>query len=153
MLGGAGFTSAGGGIIMLEQIKDLKEKGDFGAISRLILYAGVIGLECDVKDGAMVTRLKPLESNVGNYQMGVLHESTVAALLEHAAKFQLLYEMDVLALPCIINIYVDYLRPSKVADAFTSAILVKQGKRIANVRIQAWQGELAKFVAMAHAHF
>lgn len=138
---------------MLDDIQRLKAKGDFAAISRLIPYAQVIGLECEIEDGAILTRLKHRDSNIGNYQTGVLHGGTVAALLEHAAIFQLLYEMDIQALPRIINISVDYLRPGRAQDTFARATLIKQGRRIANVRIQAWQSDPSKPVAAAHAHF
>ncbi|MBC8268363.1 MAG: PaaI family thioesterase [Rhodospirillaceae bacterium] len=138
---------------MLKDIQSLKDKGDYSSISNLIPYTRVIGLQCAVEDGAMVTRLRHQDSNIGNYQMAVLHGGTVAALLEHAAIFQLLFELDIKAIPRIINISVDYLRPCRAMDTQASAVLVKQGQRIANVRVQAWQSDPAKPVATAHAHF
>ncbi len=138
---------------MLGDIQRLKKQGDFAAISRLIPYSKVLGLDCEIENDAILTRLNYLESNIGNFQMKVLHGGTVAALLEHAAIFQLLYEMDIRTLPRIINISVDYLRPSRAQDTFASATIVKQGLRIANVRVQAWQIDPSKPVAAAHAHF
>ncbi|MBL6932832.1 MAG: PaaI family thioesterase [Rhodospirillales bacterium] len=138
---------------MLNDIQKLKELGDFAAISKLIPYSAVIGLECEVINNSILTRLKHLESNIGNYQMGFLHGGTVAALLEHAAIFHLLYEMEIQILPRIVNISVDYLRPCTGQDTLASATLIKQGKRIANVRVQAWQTNPARPVAAAHAHF
>ncbi len=138
---------------MLNDIQKLKELGDFAAISRLIPYSGVIGLECEVINNSILTRLKQLESNIGNYQKEFLHGGTVAALLEHAAIIHLFYEMDIRTLPRIINISVDYLRPCTNRDTLASATVIKQGRRIANVRIHAWQSDPAKPVAAAHAHF
>jgi len=138
---------------MLEDIQSLKEKGDFAALSRLIPYTQVLGLECAVEDGLMQTRLAYKESNIGNYQMAVIHGGVVAALLEHAAIFQLFFEMDIQTIPRIINISVDYLRPCRALDTYASAILVKQGKKIANVRVQAWQTDQTRPVAAAHTHF
>ena len=138
---------------MLEDIQRLKEQGDFAAISRLIPYSRVIGLECALEDDTIVTRLKHRQSNIGNYQMNFLHGGTVAALLEHAAIFHLLHQMDILTLPRIIKISVDYLRPCRAQDTMASAVLVKQGLRIANVRVRAWQTDPEKPVAAGHAHF
>lgn len=138
---------------MLKDIQRLKAQGDFAALNRLIPYAQVIGLECAVEDGVMLTRLDYRESNIGNFQMAVLHGGAVAALLEHAAIFQLFFEMDIQAIPRIINISVDYLRPCRARNTYARATLVKQGQRIANVRVQAWQADPAKPVAAAHAHF
>lgn len=138
---------------MLKDIQRLKEEGDFASLSDLVPYAQVIGLKCDVENGAMVTTLGHRPGNIGNYQINALHGGTVAALLEHAAIFQLFFEMEIQAIPRIINISVDYLRPALASDTFASATLVKQGQRIANVRVQAWQGDPNKPVAAAHAHF
>jgi acyl-coenzyme A thioesterase PaaI-like protein len=138
---------------MLKDIQRLRAAGDFASLSRLIPYAQVIGLQCAVENGAMVTTLGQRPSNIGNYQISALHGGTVAALLEHAAIFQLFFEIDIKAIPRIINISVDYLRPSLARDTFARATLVKQGQRIANVRVQAWQGDPEKPVAAAHAHF
>lgn len=138
---------------MLKDIQRLKAAGDYAALSRLIPYAQVIGLQCGLQDGAMITRLVHRESNIGNFQMAVIHGGPVAALLEHAAIFQLFYEMDIKAIPRIINISVDYLRPGRAEDTYASATLIKQGRSIANVRIEAWQSDRARPVAAAHAHF
>ncbi len=138
---------------MLSEIRKLKEQGDFAGISELIPYSGVLGLECEVVNNSILTRMKFLESNIGNYKMRFLHGGTVASLLEHAAILHMLYEMDIQTLPKIINISVDYLRPSTSRDTLASAVVIKQGKRIANVRVQAWQTDPAKPVAAAHAHF
>ncbi|MBT4933089.1 MAG: PaaI family thioesterase [Rhodospirillaceae bacterium] len=138
---------------MLKDIQRLKEQGDYASISELIPYTRVLGLQCAVEDDAMVTRLRHQDSNIGNYQLGVLHGGTVAALMEHAAIFQLLFELDIKTIPRIINISVDFLRPCRAMDTQASAVLVKQGQRIANVRVQAWQNDPAKLVATAHAHF
>lgn len=138
---------------MLRDIQKLKAQGDFAALSRLIPYAQVLGLCCQVEDGLMLTRLIHRDSNIGNFQMSSLHGGVVAALLEHAAIFQLLFEVDIQTIPRIINISVDYLRPCRAIETLASATLVKQGQKIANVRVQAWQTDPAKPVAAAHAHF
>lgn len=138
---------------MLKEIQDLKALGDFVGINDLMPYTKVIGLDCDLKDGAIITRLKNKESNIGNFQMGFLHGGTVAALLEHAAILHVLQNMEIEIMPKIVNISVDYLRPCTAQDTFASAVLIKQGKRIANLRVQAWQADPQKPVAAAHAHF
>ena len=138
---------------MLDRIREFKQRGEFAALNGLIPYAGTLGLDCEIVDGAVRTRLAFRDSNIGNYQMGFLHGGTVAALLEHAAVFQLLYEMDIRSIPRIVNISVDYLRPRRGVDTFATATLVKQGQRIANLRVQAWQSDPDKPVAAAHAHF
>ncbi len=138
---------------MLDDIRKLKERGDFAAINGLIPYAGMVGLEAEVVDGAITTVLRQRDQNIGNYVIGAVHGGVVAALLEHAAILHLLYALDVSVLPRIINLSVDYLRPCLNRDTFARGSLIKQGRRIANVRIEAWQDDPAKPCAAAHAHF
>ena len=73
--------------------------------------------------------------------------------MRQAATLHLINEMRVEALPRIINISVDYLRPAGPRDTFARGRVIKQGRRIANVRVEAWQDRPDKPVAAAHAHF
>jgi acyl-coenzyme A thioesterase PaaI-like protein len=55
--------------------------------------------------------------------------------------------------PKIVNLSVDYLRPALALDTFARGTVIKQGRRVANVRVEAWQNDPARPVAAAHAHF
>ncbi len=138
---------------MLDDIRKLRKQGDFSAVNGLIPYAETIGLAVLVEDDTITTVLRKRDQNIGNYMIDAIHGGVVAALLEHAAILHLLYTVDVAALPRIINLSVDYLRPCLNRDTFARGSLVKQGRRIANVRIEAWQDSPAKPCAAAHAHF
>ena len=138
---------------MIEKIKILKEKNDFTAISQLIPYSGVIGLDCKLENHVIVTQLKNLKSNIGNYQLDVLHGGAISALLEHSAILQLIYEMHIKKLPKIINITVEFIRPGKAKNTFASAKTIKLGQNVANMRSHAWQSNPEKIVAIAHSHF
>ena len=68
---------------------------------------------------------------------------------------QLFFELEIGLdrLPKIVNISIDYLRPSLLEDMFARGIIIRQGRRVANVRVDAWQSDRARPVAAAHAHF
>lgn len=138
---------------MLDSIKVLKASGRFAEINTQIPYAGFVGLACSIEDGRLLTQLRRRRSNVGNVMIGAVHGGVVGALLEHAAILQLLWELDLERLPRIVNISVDYLRPCLEGDTFARGLIVRQGRRIANVRVDAWQSDPARPVAAAHAHF
>jgi len=57
------------------------------------------------------------------------------------------------AWPKTIDIAVDYLRSGRPVDTFARAILAKPGRRVANLRVEAWQDERARPIAAAHGHF
>ncbi|MCW5699840.1 MAG: PaaI family thioesterase [Rhodospirillales bacterium] len=138
---------------MLETITTLKKKGDIAALNSLVPYAGAVGLEAFVDDTGLVTVLRHRDSNVGNTQIPAVHGGVVGALLEHAAILHLLAETEVAVVPRIVNLSVDYLRPCLATDTFARGRVIKQGRRVANVRVEAWQENPERPVAAAHAHF
>ena len=138
---------------MLKTIEALKRSGDIGAISALIPYAQAIGLEAFFDNSGLVTVLRYQESNVGNTQIPAIHGGVVGALLEHAAIMHLLLETELDAIPKIINLSVDYLRPCLTKDTFARGEVIRQGRKVANVRVRAWQESAERPVAAAHAHF
>ena len=115
-------------------------------------YAAVIGLENVEDEAGLLSVLRYKPSNIGNTQIPALHGGVVGAFLEHAAILHLLHAGEGDAFPKIVNISIDYLRPCRAADTFARGTLVKQGRRIANVRVEAWQDDPAKPVAAAHVH-
>ena len=123
--------------------------------SRELPYANFIHLEVEMVDGRPVTILRRDPGNIGNTFVPMIHGGAVGTLLEHAAIMQLFFELG-LGLdrpPKIVNISIDYLRPCLLEDTFAQGIIIRQGRRVANVRVQAWQSDPARPVAAAHAHF
>ena len=138
---------------MLKTIAALKETGDILDINALIPYAQTVGLESFMDEQGLITVLRFRESNIGNYLIRAIHGGVVGALLEHAGIVHLLAETEAAVVPKIVNLSVDYLRPCLAADTFARGTVIKQGRRVANVRVVAWQETPDKPVAAAHAHF
>jgi uncharacterized protein (TIGR00369 family) len=138
---------------MLKSIAKLKQSRDIAAINNLIPYARSVGLEVIVDDDDVLTVLRFHDDNIGNYIIRAIHGGVVGALLEHAAIVHLLAETEAAVVPKIVNLSVDYLRPCMAADTFARGRVIRQGRRVANVRAEAWQDSPEKPVAAAHAHF
>lgn len=139
---------------MLTTIAALKAAGRIAAINDLIPYARMLGLEAYHDDRGLVTVLRFRETNIGNPALRAIHGGVVGAVLEHAAIIHLIAETELEAVPRIINISIDYLRPCRAEDTFVRGRVIRQGRRVANVRVEAWQnGQPDKPVAAAHAHF
>jgi len=136
------------------RFQELRRRGDFTSLTSLIPYASVVGFDLEETPAGPVTILRCRDSNVGNTQIPAVHGGVVGALLEHAGIMQLLWEFEVERFPKIINISLDYLRPC-LADHETRArgLVIKQGRSVTNVRMEAWQTDPARPVAAAHAHF
>ena len=140
---------------MSEPIRTIEEQEDFLRLCRGLPYAGFIHMAVEIEDGRPLTILRKNPGNIGNPLVPMIHGGAVGALLEHAALMQLLFEMK-LGLdrrPRIINISIDYLRPCLLEDTFARGTIIRQGRHIANVRVDAWQSSRERLVAAAHAHF
>lgn len=138
---------------MLKTIESLKASGNIPAINELIPYAGVVGLEAFQDESGLVTVLRYRASNIGNFILQAIHGGVVGALLEHAAILHLLSETELKGVPKIVNLSVDFLRPCLAGDTYARGKVIRQGRRIANVRAEAWQQNPDRPVAAAHAHF
>jgi acyl-coenzyme A thioesterase PaaI-like protein len=134
-------------------IASLKADGMISAINDLIPYARTVGLEAFFDEAGLVTALRFRESNIGVTTVRTIHGGMIGALLEHAAMLHLIEQTEIDFIPKIVNISVDYLRPSLAADTFARGQVIRQGRRIANVRVEAWQDAPERPVAAAHAHF
>lgn len=134
--------------------RELRQLGDFGAFSALIPYAAVVGFEVEKTADGPVTVLPPKDSNIGNPLIPAVHGGVVGALLEHAGIMQILWECEIERFPKIVNISLAYLRPCiGTLETRAKAVLVKRGRSVTNVRMEAWQQDSSKPVAAAHAHF
>ena len=140
---------------MAESIRKRKEPEDISGLSREIPYAGFIHMEVEIEDGRPLTILRKDTGNIGNPFVPMIHGGAVGALLEHAALMQLFFELELGfdRRPKIVNISIDYLRPCLLEDTFARGIIIRQGRRVANVRVEAWQSDRDRLVAAAHAHF
>ena len=56
-------------------------------------------------------------------------------------------------MPKTVDLTIDYLRAGRPRDAYARAQVTKKGRRVANVRVEAWQDERARPIAIAHGHF
>ena len=144
---------------MIEPVRDRAERegvqARIQALSRAVPYAGLLPLDVEIENGVLLTILRKDPDNVGNPIVPMIHGGAVGALLEHAAVAQLLYklELDLERVPRIVNISIDYLRPCLLEDTFARGVIIRQGRRVANVRVEAWQSDPDRLVAAAHAHF
>lgn len=131
------------------------EHGGVQALSRALPYPGFIHMDVEIENGSPLTILRKDAGNIGNPLVPMIHGGAVGALLEHAAVVQLFHELG-LGLehpPRIVNISIDYLRPCLLEDTFARGFIIRQGRRVANVRVEAWQSDPDRLVAAAHAHF
>lgn len=116
-------------------------------------YVKTLGVRFDDHGDELTGTLPYHEALVGNPLIPALHGGAIGAFMEITASAGLLAATRLLALPKPIDISVDYLRPGKPKDVYARASVTRQGSRVANVRVEAWQDRRAAPVAALHGHF
>jgi acyl-coenzyme A thioesterase PaaI-like protein len=116
-------------------------------------YARFLGVVLEDVAGGSVCRLPFRDDLVGNAALPALHGGVVGAFLELSALVGLLDQTDGDRVPRPINFSVDFLRSVGPRDTRARAEIVKHGRRIANVRVIAWQDDVAKPVAAGTGNF
>jgi uncharacterized protein (TIGR00369 family) len=136
-----------------ELIRKARETGDTEALIEAIPYARFLGLTVERADGMLRTRLRFAPHIIGNPLLPALHGGTIGALMESAAVFTLVAQTETESVPKIVTLSVDYLRSGRPQDTLAEATITRLGRRVANVRVEAWQEDRARPIAAAHALF
>ncbi len=118
-------------------------------------YARTMGMEVDhIEDGAPVIAMDFAERVQG--RPGFLHGGAIGGLLEMAAHAALRAELDRQSSASRIkpvNISIEYLRGGVQERTFARGEVIRAGRRVANVRVEAWQGDRSKLVASSWMNF
>lgn len=128
-------------------------QGDYAPLLALIPYAGLIGIECSRQGDELLFRLPANPDNVGNPILPAIHGGVIAGFMELAAALHVMIFTGTGSVPKIIDFSIDYLRAGHVRETYARCQLWRQGRRVTNVAITAWQGEEAEPIATARAHF
>jgi uncharacterized protein (TIGR00369 family) len=140
-------------VTLVEKLSAAKASGDFQALFDLVPYSKFLGLSARLDGGELITTMKYADHLIGNPTLPALHGGTLGALLESAAIFELLWRAETVVLPKTITLTVDYLRSGGPKDTHARSTVTRHGRRVANVRVEAWQDDRNAPVATAHAIF
>jgi uncharacterized protein (TIGR00369 family) len=135
---------------LAELLREVHQTRDYRRLTEAIPYARFLGLHVETLAGESVCRMEYSPRLMGHLALGVLHGGTLGGLLESTAIFELLRQGATEHVPKVISLTVDYLRGSRLQDTYAHALIVRQGRRVANVRVEAWQEERTRPIASAH---
>lgn len=138
---------------IVDIITRAKESGDYSEFAGAIPYARWLGISVEMAEGEPRGKLTFAPHIVGNPILPALHGGTIGALLESTAIFQLLWQAETVILPKTISVTIEYLRSARPVDTYAKGVVTKHGRRVATVRVEAWQEDRDKPVATANAHF
>ena len=116
-------------------------------------YARFLGIETSENVDGLTTRMIFRQALVGNRRLPAIHGGVVGAFLEMAAILEVVHATRGERIPKPINFNVNYLRSARALDCLASGEVVKLGKRIAHVRVAAWQDDASKPIASGYGSF
>ena len=118
-----------------------------------IPYARFLGVEVERTDGGLECILPFRQEIVGNAALPAVHGGVLGAFLELTALLRLLDENPSERVPKPITFSIDYLRSAGPSTTRARAEIFKLGRRIANVRVIAWQDDPGRPVVAGNGKF
>ena len=134
-------------------VRQARERQQPDLVTQAIPYARLLGIKAHQGVNGLCFLLPASPGNVGNPTLPALHGGAIGGFMETAAALHLLMTMDTLKAPKIVDFSIDYVRAGKLRDTWVSCEVVRQGRRLVNIGINAWQTEPAESIARARAHF
>lgn len=125
------------------------------ALLEAIPYCQFLGITVEEgRDGGLVSRMRFGEQIIGNAALPAIHGGAIGAFLETAAIVEVLRISPAGgALPKPVDLTIAYLRSARAVDTLARTIVTKHGRRVVNVRVEAWQDDPARPIATAQGHF
>ena len=118
-----------------------------------IPYARFLGVELERTDDGFECVLPFRREIVGNAALPAVHGGVLGAFLELTALLRLIDENPGAEVPKPITFSVDYLRSAGPSTTRARAEIFKLGRRIANVRVVAWQDDPGRPVVAGNGKF
>lgn len=134
-------------------LRQSHEAGDYSPFIEKIPYARTLGIQILRLGDELTFYLPTKKDNIGNPVLPALHGGALAGFMELSAMLHLMVSMKSPTFPKIIDISVDYLRAGLPKDTYATCQVWRQGRRVGNVAITAWQTRSSEPVATARAHF
>jgi acyl-coenzyme A thioesterase PaaI-like protein len=138
---------------LLQRARAQGGKVDLQALLDAIPYCRFLGIAIDRKGSELTSILRFDRNLIGNPILPALHGGVIGAFLETTAIIQLIFESDAESLPKPVDIGIDYLRSGRPVDTYARAVITKHGRRVCNVRAEAWQDEHTRPIAALHGHY
>ncbi|MGE0867139.1 MAG: PaaI family thioesterase [Kofleriaceae bacterium] len=138
---------------LIETLAEARRTENYQLLLDAVPYAKFMGFTASKHGDELITTLTFSPHLIGNRSLSALHGGPLGALLESAAIFELLWRSETNVLPKTITLTIDYLRTGASVDTHARGIVTRHGRRVTNVRVEAWQADRGTPVATAHAIF
>ncbi len=135
-----------------ELMVQARENRNFQDLISAVPYARLIGMSCFNLGEELVFILPENSDNIGNPTLPAIHGGVIGGFMENAAIFQVLGNIETNRIPKVVDFSLDYLRPGRFQDTFATCEVVRQGRKVVNVSVSAWQVRRNEPIANARTH-
>jgi acyl-coenzyme A thioesterase PaaI-like protein len=115
-------------------------------------YAQLIGMQAMYIGDELLFKLPAQEENIGNRTLPAIHGGCIGGFMELAASLHVLSAIECQRIPKVVDFSLDYLRPGRFRDTYCRCQVVRQGRKVVNVSVSAWQTLEEEPIANARAH-
>lgn len=127
--------------------------GDYNPLLDALPYARFLGLRASLIGQTVRLHLPFNPSLIGSPVLPALHGGVAGACLESAGLLQIIHERGGPPIPKTIDFTVDYLRAARARDVYAEAEVQRLGRRVANVRMWAFQTDEREPIVTGRGHF
>ena len=123
------------------------------SVMEMIPYAAFIGAQVRVEEDNLLYWMDERPSNIGNPSLPAIHGGVIGGFLELSSAVEILYSLDIAAVPKVVDFSLDYLRAGRYKTIYARCNVLRQGKKLINVTATAWQENEETPIATARCHF
>ena len=123
------------------------------SVMEMIPYATFIGAQVRVEEDNLLYWMDERPSNIGNPSLPAIHGGVIGGFLELSSAVEILYSLDIAAVPKVVDFSLDYLRAGRYKTIYARCNVLRQGKKLINVTATAWQENEETPIATARCHF
>jgi uncharacterized protein (TIGR00369 family) len=127
--------------------------GNYDPLLAALPYARFLGMRACLVGEHVRVCVPFAPALIGNANLPSLHGGVAGACLEMAALLQLLHLASGPPMPKTIDFTIDYLRQARAEDLYAEADVQRVGRRVANVRMRAFQRERDQPVVLGRGNF
>ncbi|TNF34394.1 MAG: PaaI family thioesterase [Gammaproteobacteria bacterium] len=134
-------------------IAKARQSGNAETLVKNIPYARFIGMQAHCFGETWLYEMPYGKHIQGNPSLPAVHGGVIGGFMETAALVHCLTQLEGPGFPKVVDFSIDYLRAALSKPTFAECSIVRQGRKIVNVSVHAWQTTKQEPVATARTHF
>ena len=138
---------------LLETARHARDTVNPQLLADAVPFARLIGLRLELRGDELIGVMPANRRLLGNPVLESLHGGATAGILECVASLALLWRAPLHVVPRPLEFTVDFLTSGKLEPVHAHARILKLGRRVANVHVEAWQSDRSRPIGAGHGNY